>query len=290
GGPLAERQRPRAALLHAEAVFTASRGNAAAPLLLDAARQLDRLDPAPARDTYLQAFSAAMFAGRLAARDGGPRDVAAAVHAAPPGPGQARDPLLDGLAALFTAGAGAAAPALRRAVAVFLGNGVPAGEQPRRLWLASTAAMALWDGDAWRALADRHVALARDSGALAEMPLALNARVTVHLLEGEFDEAASLSAELRSITAATGLRITDHGALAIAAWRGREAEAEELTRTGSSEAASRGEGSGMTVADWTRAVLYNGLGRYDRARAAALRAVAAAPAPVTASQWAPAEL
>ena len=33
----------------------------------------------------------------------------------------------------------------------------------------------------------------------------------------------------------------------------------------------RGEGIGLSVLDWAQAVLYNGLGRYEEARAAALR-------------------
>ncbi|GAA0392328.1 transcriptional regulator [Acrocarpospora corrugata] len=318
-GPLDERQRAYAALLHAEIAFTANRGNAAPPLLLDAARQLRALDPDLSRDTYLEAMSAAMFAGRLAVGGGGLSDIAAcaaravglrdaAVRARAVGlrdvavraalePGRAvglrdaavratQDLLLDGLVSLFTADPGAAAPVLRRAVAAFLGHGA----ELRQFWLVSNAAVALWDGDAWRTLADRHVALARDTGALAEMPLALSSRVMVHLFEGELAEAASLSAEVQAITTATGLRIINHGALALAAWRGREAEAEELMRISSSEAASRGEGAGMTVTDWARAVLYNGLGRYDQARAAAQRASADPPTPGAAAQWAPAEL
>ena len=35
----------------------------------------------------------------------------------------------------------------------------------------------------------------------------------------------------------------------------------------------RGEGIGLSVLDWAEAVLYNGLGRYDDARSAALRVV-----------------
>ncbi|GIH25758.1 hypothetical protein Aph01nite_40680 [Acrocarpospora phusangensis] len=349
-GPLDERRRARAALLHAEIVFTATRGSAAAPLLLDAARQLQPLDPELARDASLEALSAAMLAGRLAADGTGPCDVAPAL----PTPGRAGDPLLDGLALLFTAGPETAAPTLHRALADlhngspaslheglhegFLdgprdgfaggprkdfprgprdgspdgpGDGFPdgprddfprgprgdsrdglrgAGEGIRRLWPGCVAAVALWDHDAWRELADRHVALARDTGALAVLPLALASRVTAHLFEGELAEAAALSAEAQAITAATGLRVTDHGALAVAAWRGREAEAEELMRVSAGEAASRGEGAGLTVVDWTRAVLYNGLGRYDRACAAAQRGSEDPPVPGAAAQWAQAEL
>ncbi|MEO3813223.1 AAA family ATPase [Sphaerisporangium sp. B11E5] len=289
-GPLDERQRARAVFLRAGIAFTADRGNTASPLLLDAARRLWPVDPALARDAYLEALSAAMSAGRLAVRGGGLLDAAAAARAAPPGAGRAQDLLLDGLVQLFTGGPGAAAPALRRAVAACLGHGVPTEEEVRWLSPAFAAAVALWDGDACRTLADRHVGRARDTGALAEMPVALGSRAMMHLFEGETAEAAALSAEVQAITAATGLRITNYGALALAAWRGREAEAEELTHTSSNDAAARGEGAGATVIDWAKAVLYTGLGRYGRACAAARRAAAGPPAPGAASQWAPAEL
>ncbi|MGP4102142.1 helix-turn-helix transcriptional regulator [Nonomuraea sp. KM90] len=310
-GPLDDRQRAHAAVTHAGITFTADHGNAAPPLLLEAAHRLRPLDRALARGAYQEALTAAMFAGRLASGEGGLLDVAAAVRAASaasPVSGRTEDLLLDGLALLFTADAGTAAPVLRRAVTALLdpatagpsGASVaqgptgtaesPRGDELQQLRLASIAAVALWDGDAWRELAERHAGLARDTGALAELPLALGSRITVHLFEGELDQAASLSAEVQAITSATGLRMTNRGALALAAWRGRAAEAEELMRTSSSEAASRGEGAGMTVADWARAVLCNGLGRYDEARAAAGRACADPQAPGAPSQWAPAEL
>ncbi|MEO3867389.1 AAA family ATPase [Nonomuraea sp. B12E4] len=316
-GPLDERQRAQAALLQAEIAFTADRGNAAAPPeLLGAARQVQSLDATPARDAYLEVLAAAMFAGRLAPDDADLHATATAVRTTPaapttpttrpappvevvgglrvvsgvPVPARPRDLLLDGLALLFTAGPGPAAPELRRAVAAFLDHKALTEEEPRPLWLAFSAAMAVWDDDACRTLAERHLSLARDLGALAELPLALSSRITVHLFEGDLEEVESLVAEVQAISAATGLRVTDFGAPALAAWRGREAEAEELIWTISHEAGARGEGARVTVADWARAVLYNGLGRYDLARAAAESACADPSTPGALTQWAPAEL
>ena len=75
-------------LLHAQIAFAKSRGNEATPLLLAAARRLERLDVALARETYLDAVAAAIFAGRLArgpglreVGDGGARRAAAAAAA-----------------------------------------------------------------------------------------------------------------------------------------------------------------------------------------------------------------
>jgi ATP/maltotriose-dependent transcriptional regulator MalT len=58
----------------------------------------------------------------------------------------------------------------------------------------------------------------------------------------------------------------------LAAWRGREAEASRLIDTTIEEAAPRGETLGVAAAHWASAVLYNGLGRYEDALAAAERA------------------
>ncbi|MFL5515317.1 MAG: LuxR C-terminal-related transcriptional regulator, partial [Gemmatimonadales bacterium] len=93
-----------------------------------------------------------------------------------------------------------------------------------------------------------------------------------------------------TIIAATGVEITNYGALALAAWRGREVQVEELRRAAVGAATARGEGVGLTVAQWTSAVLYNGLGRYEEARDAARSACADPPAPGAAAQWAPTEL
>src|SRR5262249_14274509 len=63
--PLDNLQRARAERLGAQIVFARSRGRDAPPLLLDAARRLESLDAAMARETYLEAIASAMFAGRL---------------------------------------------------------------------------------------------------------------------------------------------------------------------------------------------------------------------------------
>ena len=59
---------PRSDLLRGQIAFAASAGGEAPALLLKAARQLESLDPALARETYLDAWGAAMFAGEFARR------------------------------------------------------------------------------------------------------------------------------------------------------------------------------------------------------------------------------
>ena len=76
---LDELRRARVQLLHAELAYAQDRGSEAPLLLLRAAGTLERLDAGLSRDTYLDAWGAALFAGRLAG-DGNLHDVSRAVH------------------------------------------------------------------------------------------------------------------------------------------------------------------------------------------------------------------
>jgi hypothetical protein len=51
--------------VRAQIAFAVNRGRDAPPLLLKAAKRLEPLDANVARDTYLEAIFAALFAGRL---------------------------------------------------------------------------------------------------------------------------------------------------------------------------------------------------------------------------------
>ena len=272
-GPLDDVQRARLSLLRGQIAFASRRGNDAPPLLLAAARQLEPLDVRLARDTYLEALSAAMFAGRLAL-GGGLREVAeaACAAAAPPGPARPPDLLLDGLAVLITQGFAAGAPLLKQAVAAFRGADVSTGEQLHWLWLACHAAALLWDHDSWDVLSLRLIRVSREAGALMALPIAYNTRAAMHLFAGDFTHAASLTAEAQSVREAMGSSIAPYGALAVAAFRGREAEAAVLIEAGTKDAERRGEGEGLSFVHWAIAVLCNGLGRYEQALAAAQQA------------------
>jgi DNA-binding CsgD family transcriptional regulator/tetratricopeptide (TPR) repeat protein len=266
-GPLDELQRARGDLLRAQIAFASSHGRDAPPLMLSAAKQLETLDVGLARETYLEAFTAALFVGRLSPAVG---DVARAARMAPApqAPARAPDLLLDGLALLVTDGYAAGTPALRRALLAFRSQDISAEEGLSWLWLAGLAAMAVWDDETWHILASRHVKLARDVGALSELPLAIRWRILLHTHAGELAEGAALIAEAQAVADATGSQLGPHGDLGVAAWRGREAEATELIRATMDGVTSRGEGRGMT-SQYAAALLYNGLGRYDKALAAA---------------------
>jgi DNA-binding CsgD family transcriptional regulator len=266
-GPLDELQRARGDLLRAQIAFASSHGRNAPPLMLSAAKQLEALDVGLARETYLEAFTAALFVGRLSPAVG---DVARAARMAPAplAPARAPDLLLDGLALLVTEGYAAGTPALRRALLAFRSQDISADEGLNWLWLAGRAAMAVWDDETWHFLASRHVRLAREAGALGELPLAVRSRILLHAHAGELAEGAALIAEAQAVADATGSQLGPYGALGVAAWRGHEAEATELIKATMDGVTSRGEGRGVT-SQYAAALLYNGLGDYDKALAAA---------------------
>jgi DNA-binding CsgD family transcriptional regulator len=269
-GALDDLQRARVDLLRAQIAFAVNRGSDAPPLLLTAAKRLEPLDAGLARETYLEALWAALFVGRLAS-GAGLLDVAQAARAAPPSsqPPRAADLLLDGLALLLTEGHTAGTPILRRALSEFRSEHIPREEEIRWLHFACRTAVDLWDDEAWYVLASRHVELARDAGALSELPIALNTRIGVHLNAGELAAAASLIEEVQAVTEAAGSQIAPYGAIGLAAWQGREAEASELFEASVKEVVPRGEGVGLTAIQWASAQLHNSLGRYEDALAAA---------------------
>ncbi|MDA0170915.1 AAA family ATPase [Solirubrobacter taibaiensis] len=272
-GPLDELAQAQVDVLRAQIAFAESRGRDAPALLLRAARRLEPLDLAAARDTYLDALAAATVAGRLSG-ECPPAVVARAALAAPasPEPPRAPDLLLDGMALLASEGYPAAAPTLRRALAAFRDPALPVKDALRWMWFAAHAALDLWDDASWELLATRHVALARQAGALTVLPAALNTRAGVHLGLGELDQAALLLDEVRAMSEATGSPGAAFIELALAALRGDTGDVERLATSVIRDATARGEGIAVNVAHWSRAVLGNGLGRFEDALAAAQQA------------------
>jgi DNA-binding CsgD family transcriptional regulator len=272
-GQLDELERARLERLRAQLAFASKRGNEAPPLLLHAAKRLEPLDAELARETYLEALAAAIFAGRLAGARG-VLQVADAARAAPPAPRPARaiDLLLDALATRFTDGYAAGAPPLRQALDALSRDEAHSEDDIRWLWLACRIAPDLWEDETWHELAIRQLQLARDAGALTVLPLAATYRAGVHVHAGEFAAAAALVEEADAITEATGNAPLGYTSLVLAAWRGQQAQALALIEASREDATERGEGRAITLAEYATAVLYNGLGRYQAALAAAQRA------------------
>jgi DNA-binding CsgD family transcriptional regulator len=273
--PLDELQHARLARLRAEIAFARTRGSAAPALLLDAARRLEPLDAAMARETHLEAMAAAMYAGRLSDKPGvreaaEAARAATAVPAAPHAP-SAIDLLLEGLATRFTEGYAVGVSPLRRALDAFRGVEGLTARDARWLWLACRLAPELWDDELWYELATGGLRVARDTGALRVLPIAATYRASLHVHAGAFVAASSLIEEADALIQATGMAPLRFASLMLAAWRGNEAEALELFAPLRLEATTRGEGMGLGILDWAIALLYNGAGRYAEALAAARR-------------------
>jgi DNA-binding CsgD family transcriptional regulator len=267
-GPLDAFQRARLDLLRGR-IASASSFGLGAGQLLQAARQLEPLDVDLARETYLDAWCAAVAAGELAGGDM-LREVSRAVRAAPPPAHEplASDLLLDGLAQLIAEGLGAAAPTLRKAVSAFRDD----AKLLQFGGLAAAAATALWDFESWDAVITRQLQLARDAGALAQLATALQGKGIVVTWSGDFSGAASVIAEADAVNGATGIRIASYGGMLLAAYQGREAEASALLNTTIETASASGGGNGVQFARWATAILFNGLGRYGQALVAAREA------------------
>jgi DNA-binding CsgD family transcriptional regulator len=173
---------------------------------------------------------------------------------------------------LITEGYPTGTPMLKRALRAFRSESISREEEIRWFWLACHTAFDLWDDETWQVLSTRQVQLARDTGVLTELPTALNSLSVVHLFAGDFTAAAALTEEAEAVTDATGSQLAPYGAVLLAACQGREAGASELIEDSSKEVVRRGEGLGLNVIQWASAMLYNGLGRYEDALAAAQQA------------------
>jgi len=272
-GPLDEFQSARADWLHGQIAFASGPDSDAPLLLLKAAKRLEPLNPDLARQTYVDAWQAAVFAGYLAGA-GDLLEVSRAARSLPPPahPPRPVDLLLDGLALMITDGPAAAAPVLRQATTAFASADIPVQESLQWGWLARVADRAMWDGEG-RRLTVRQVQLARDAGALDQLPILLNMMAMDAVWGGDFTAAAALTAEAAGVCEATGSRLAPYAAMMLAAYRGRDAEATPLIRAAIDDGAATGQGVAVTYAHWAAAILGNGLGRYADALAAARQAM-----------------
>jgi DNA-binding CsgD family transcriptional regulator/tetratricopeptide (TPR) repeat protein len=268
----------RVDLLCGQIAFASSAGSDAPVLLLKAAKRLERLDVALARQTYLEAWTAAYFAGQFAGA-GGIYEVARAARSAPLPVGVPRssDLLLDGLAVLVSEGRVSAASLLRRAARAFAENEVAVDEGMRFGLLAGVAAIMLWDEESWYAVVARQLQSCREAGLLASLVIYVNSMAQLLVWRGEFAAAAALIGEAEVIAAATGTRFLPYAALMLAGFRGAEAAAARLIETVIADAPAAGQGQGIRASHRAAAILYNGLGRYETARAEAQYAAGEEP-------------
>jgi DNA-binding CsgD family transcriptional regulator len=261
-------QRGQAALLRGQIAVVHGYGNDAAPLLLDAATQLEPFDPQLARGAYLSAYSSAFVAAHLA-EPGILLEICRAAQRFTstiewPEP---LDLLLEGLSRTHTDGRPIAIPILRRAADGLIG--LPPEDVVRWGWIAPMASNTIWDDAAATAIYERQTRIVRESGALADLPISLSAFALDKVWTGDFGGASALIEETNHVATATGSRLPPFAALRLESSRGREAEASALIESTIAMAETVGAGLAIRVAQWAAAVLYNGLGRYDLALAAA---------------------
>ena len=168
---------------------------------------------------------------------------------------------------MFNRGYAPAFPILRRALKTM--REMPVEQELRWLSMGYAAALTMWDQDTTKTMSERWVQLARDAGALSEMPLALMSRIYVLIAEGDLTAAALAVDEMTAAIGATASTFLPYGAMGLAACRGDEIEALTLIESTIKQAEQRGEGFGISAAHWAKAVLHNGYGRYGEALTAA---------------------
>ncbi|MEU6657557.1 BREX system ATP-binding domain-containing protein [Streptomyces sp. NPDC046821] len=283
-------QGARADLLRGQVAFFSGMGDDAPPLLLKAARRLEALDLDLARETYLTAWVAAVFAGRLAGV-GNLLEVCRTARELPwsSRPGRA-ELVLDALTLLVTDGTVAAKDRLRAAVDAFSAADVDPADHMRLGSYAQSAAISLWDMDAWRALVERQAAVVRAAGALDLLPVVLVGLGATTTWAGDLAASAGLITEADTVAEATGTRAPPFAALMLPAIRGDEAAALPLIEATITAATAGGQGLTVGYANWVTAILYNGLSRYTEALEAARKAGEDALGALYVSLWALPEL
>jgi DNA-binding CsgD family transcriptional regulator len=272
-GPLDERQRASRALLAAQLTLAASRGNDAAAPLLAAAQRLEALDVNLSRETYLDAFTASLFGARLNVTVNA-ADVADAARRAPrPVPSQPRavDLLLDAYAEI-TRDYPRAIPVCRAAIDRLRADSSAVDAELRWFWHGTVLSLELWDDRHAYLLSEHHTRVARGAGALSQLALGLTAHTPVLVFRGDLAAAEYAEDESEAVQEVTGIQGAPYGALLVKAWRGLEQETNQLVDATLAAATARGEGIGIAVSQYARAVLCNSLGQYDTAMTAAVQA------------------
>ena len=130
----------------------------------------------------------------------------------------------------------------------------------------------LWDVENSQSILLRQLQSAREAGLLVYLLVYVNALGIYATWCGRFAEAASLVAEGEAIAAATRTRFAPIAAVFLAGFRGAEADAARLIEVVTKGARAAGQGGGIQWSQWASGILYNGLGRYEQALAAARQA------------------
>jgi DNA-binding CsgD family transcriptional regulator len=282
--PLGQRELAQADLVRGQVLFASRSASAGLPLLLSAAQRLETLDPALARETYRDALYAALTAGQLLGGEGLEPVVAAVLRMPAPERPSRSDLLLEGVARAYADGYADGVPLLHRALLAYRTEGVSAADLG---WLPLACRMAhdFWDFESWSVLSAALVDLVREAGALSLLPSALLLRLSNRLYAGDLVTAHALANEAATIGEVTGSSFIAHyGALVVVPWGGDETATRAAIDAIINDPMLTAEGKVLTATEWAAAVLYNGLGRWEEALAAA-RKGAAYPQEMGLSFW-----
>ena len=132
------------------------------------------------------------------------------------------------------------------------GNKASANERLRWLWQGCVVALEIWDDEHASSLSYSSVEIARETGTLGELSLALSARTPVLVFCGELAAAGAAVSETASVEETIGIRSAPYGALILSAWRGRPRETTDLLETTERDAGARGEGIGLAIGAYAR--------------------------------------
>jgi DNA-binding CsgD family transcriptional regulator/tetratricopeptide (TPR) repeat protein len=262
-GPPQPSRRARVSLVRGRIAFVSNWGGDAAPILLAAARELEPIDVELARYAYLDAWGAALFAGRFNTV-AGLREVSGAAKSAPmpDGPPRTPDLLLDALATLVTDGYAAANASTQAVRDKVVEESLSVDESARWGWLTVLPTYTLWDEEGQRADCLRQIETLRRAGALGRLIFPLTALDLLCVRCGDFAGAEEAIAEIEALADLTGASVTP-SAMRLAAFCGREEEVRPLIDAVRQAGRTFGQDVMIELSDWLTAVLCNGLGRYE---------------------------
>jgi DNA-binding CsgD family transcriptional regulator len=270
-GPLEEVERGRAEWLRARVILIRTDRRDGARQLFRAARMLEPLNRELARSCYLDV----LFAYTRSAPGLDRKEVARAMAALPlPERPDGLDLLLHGIGIFESEGFPHGKDIIGQAIATIATTPVVDADNYRILSTAAGYAQSLWDDAASDVITARAVTLAREAGAMGMLPDALGARGVFCLEAGDISAAAAAFDEELALREATGTEDYGNALGWLAALRDTESVAlatlGEIARRHEhvSDDARRGV---MSVDQWGRSLLYNGLGRHSEALRAARR-------------------
>jgi len=278
-GPLEELERGRAEWLRAQVIITRTDRRDGTGQLFRAARMLEPLNRELARSCYLDVLFA--FSHSSPGIDRG--EVARAMAALPlPERPDGFDRLLHGVGVFESEGFPHGKDVISQAVKALVSAPVSGPDEFRVLSTAAAYARSFWDDATCDAITARAVALAREAGAMGLLPDALGAR-GVHCLEsGDVSGAVAAFDEESAIREATGTEDNGNTLSWVTALRDTEdvaiATLERIARGEYERLDGDVISQAMSMLEFCRSLLYNGLGQHQEALRAARRSCELHPA------------